>query len=182
MPFNQIFTRQILTILAGMLLAIALLIWWYTKPDSRLTKAANQVVEIANAVHKHYIGKAGYWGLDNQTVAAGKILDRRFYRKEQLVNALGKPVLIGGDADGTTVMPGERSFNIVYANLSMHECIALATYNHEQSKTLSLLQITIGEGQTAQSFGWGEEHQLPISRAMAKKFCHNNTKVVWTME
>lgn len=183
MPLKGILNRQILMVITSMLLAIMVVVWWYTKPDSRVAKAAEQVIEIADAVHKNYIGKPSYWKLNNQTTIDNKILTNRFYKRGELVNALGKPILIGSGINGDPVMPGERSFDIVYTGLSQHECVALATHGYEQSKTLGLLQITINNGEESQSFGWGEEdYELPVSRLAAKKFCQKNSSVIWTME
>lgn len=183
MWLGKAINRQIFALISGMLLAIMLLVWWYVKPDGRINRAAAQVLSVAESLHRQYIGKPDYWGLNTDLVINNKALSKDLYKvKGKLVNALGKPVLIGSGADGDTIMPGEKSFDIVYTGLSLRECVALATHGYEQSKTLGLLQITIVSGDIRQSFGWGEANTLPISRPEAKKFCKNNSLIVWTME
>lgn len=182
MWLGKAINRQIFALIGSMLLAIVLLVWWYVKPDGRVNRAATQVFAIAETLHRQYIGKPDYWGLNTDLVINKKMLADNFYKKDKLVNALGKPILIGSGAEGSVVMPGEKSFDIVYSGLSLHECVALVTHNYEQSKTLGLLQITIVGGNVSQSFGWGEVRTLPVSRPEAKKFCKSNSTVIWTME
>lgn len=105
------------------------------------------------------------------------------YDDGKLINALGKPVKIGSGENGDTVMPGERSFDVVYSGLNTGECIALAAYRFERPEELGLLQVTIVGKDNRQSFSWGEEtFKLPVSRPEAKKICRNGSKVLWTME
>jgi hypothetical protein len=181
-PLRSIFSRQFIAVITGMLLVIMVIVWWNTKPNTRVVKAAEQVFAIADAVRKSFINKIDYWGLDTEMVINNNILTNRFYKDNNLLNALGKPVLIGSGEEGSMVMPGVRSFEIVYGELTQNECIALATYDYEQQEELGLLKITI-RGDESREFGWVEEgYKLPVSRPEARKICKNGSKVIWTME
>ena len=80
-------------------------------------------------------------------------------------------------------MPGERSFDVVYGDLSMGECVALAAYRFERPEELGLLQITVVSGDNRQTFSWGEEnYKLPVARQEAQKICRKGSKVLWTIE
>lgn len=175
--------QQLYVLIAVMAAVIVLIVWQYVSPNKKIEQAALQVAEIARQIRQNYTSRVDYWGLNTQTVVTNNILTNLSYDGDKLVNALGKPVQIGSGENGDTVMPGERSFDIVYSGLSTGECIALAAYRFERSEELGLLQITIVSKDGRQSFSWGEEeHKLPVSRPEAKKICRNGSKILWTME
>lgn len=146
-------------------------------------KAAAQVVSIAADVHKLYTHKASYWRLNNDSLRSNDILTNYRYKNNQLVNAFGKPVLIGKGEDGDTVMPGEKSFDVVYTDLSARECVKIATYQYKQQEMLGLLQITIIGQEKSRIFEWGAEtYKLPVIRPEAERFCSDDSKVIWTFE
>jgi len=180
---KNVFNKQLLIIISCMVATIAIVIWWHTRPDTKTLKTAEQVFEIADSVRKSYINKPDYWGLNTDLAISNNMLTNVFYKNNMLVNALGKPILIGQGEEGLPAMPGSKSFDIVFTELSTEECVALATYNHDLQNNLGLLQITIVSGEGSQDFGWGrEESRLPVSRTDAKKICKNNSKVIWTLE
>ena len=179
---RSIFNRQFIATITSMLLVAMVIIWWQTKPNSRTEKATEQVFTIAKEIRKSYIKKIDYWGLNNNTVLSNSILTKNFYKDNNLVNALDKPIYIGQGAEGNMVMPGGRSFDIVYDNLSKSECVALAGYNYTQQDILGLLKITI-IGKTTQEFSWTEkDYKLPIKRTKANDICKKNSIIVWTLE
>lgn len=145
--------------------------------------AAEDVMKIAADVHKIYVNKASYWQLSAKSFFGNDILTKYRYKNNQLINALGKPILIGKGENGDVIMPGEKSFDVVYTDLSAEECVSVAAYRFEQPENLGLLQITIVNGEKSQTFEWGaEDHMLPISRVEAKNFCSSKAKVIWTFE
>lgn len=182
-PLKNIFSKQLILLVALMLAGIVFVVWWQTKPNKRVNQSAEQVVTIADLIRKSYINKLDYWGLNTENVISNNILTNNFYKDNKIVNAMGKPVLIGQGAEGNTILPSIRSFDIVYMDLSQSECIALASYNYEQQENLGLLKITIVNKEGSREFTWGEEdYSLPVLRPEARKFCQNNAKVIWTME
>lgn len=180
---KKLANRQISLLLAGMIAVTGMIVWHYVTPNQKVEQAALQVAEIAQKVRQHYASRVDYWGLNTQSVVDNNILTNLSYDNKELTNALNKSVLIGSGENGDTVMPGERSFDVVYDDLSMGECVALAAYRFERPEQLGLLQITIVNGTDRQSFSWGEEnYKLPVTRQEAQKICHNGSKVLWTIE
>ena len=150
-------TRQLYVLLAIMTAAVILIVRQYVSPNKKVEEAALQVEEIARLVHQNYASRVDYWGLSTQSAIDNNMLTNLSYDDGKLINALGKPVKIGSGENGDTVMPGERSFDVVYSGLNT--------------------------GDNRQSFSWGEEtFKLPVSRPEAKKICRNGSKVLWTME
>lgn len=161
----------------------ALLCGIYIWPNKNLEKAALQVTEIAQSIHKHYAQKINYWGLSSQYLLDNNILTNFSYNERKLLNALGKKVEIGQNENGDSVLPGQRNFVIAYTDLSVRECVTLAAYQFEHPEEFGLLSISIKNKDFNQSFDWGQgDFNLPISRQTAKKFCRNNSTVLWTIE
>lgn len=173
---------KIATAATGILLAAAVCVWLGLK-SNKTDRAAAEVINIAADIHKLYANKANYWMLGNSSLRSNDILTNYQYKNNQLVNALGKPILIGKGEDGDVVMPGEKSFDVVYTDLSAKECIAVATYQYEQQELLGLLQITIIGKEQSRIFEWGAEtYKLPVIRPEAERFCSDGSKVIWTFE
>lgn len=181
--FRSIINRQLLTIMLVMLLIIVAVVWWNVKPNSKIAIAAEQVNEIAKEIRKSYANKPSYWGLNTQTVIANNILTNNWYKGDIIVNIMGKTVLIGQGIDGNIVMPGGKSFDIVYKNLTTSECIALSSYNYRQGEELGFLKITIVGKKASQDFEWGREnYKMPVVRQEAQEFCSSDSAVIWTLE
>ena len=119
-------TRQLYVLLAIMTAAVILIVRQYVSPNKKVEEAALQVEEIARLVRQNYASRVDYWGLSTQSAIDNNMLTNLSYDDGKLINALGKPVKIGSGENGDTVMPGERSFDVVYSGLNTGECIALA--------------------------------------------------------
>ena len=180
---KELVAKQIYVLIAIVIIFVGIIVWRYLAPSHRLEQAASQIAEIAHDLRAAYRQKVDYWKLDTKFAVDNNMLTNLSYNGGKLLNALGKEVLIGRGKDGDTLMPGERSFDIVYKNLSLAECVILSTYQYKQKEELGLLQITIISNDKSQNFDWGEgDFGLPINRETAKKFCTNNSTVLWTME
>lgn len=165
------------------LVAVTILAVMLKHTPKKAVTSAEEVAKIVEDVHKIYANKASFWGLNNESFASNDILTKFRYKGNQLINTLGKPILIGRGEGGDVVMPGERSFDVVYTDLTAKECVDAAAYRFEQPENLGLLRITITNGEKSQVFEWGaEDHKLPISRVEAKRFCSNKSRVMWTFE
>ncbi len=179
---KKVINTKTVTIIISLLLMVMVCLWWYSRP-SRATIAAAEVATIAKDIQKLYAQKASYWMLNTESLKSNDILTEYRYKNKQLINALGKPILIGKGENGDIVMPGEKSFDVVYTDLSMVECVNVASYQFKQQETLGLLQITIVGPEKSRTFEWSAtDYALPISRPEAKIFCGNASKVIWTFE
>ena len=167
----------------SLMLVVACLVFVAKNKQLRHENTGDDVAKIVVDVHKMYANKANYWQLSTKSFFGNDILTKYRYKDNQLINTLGKPILVGRGENGDVVMPGEKSFDVVYTDLTVEECVSAAAYRFEQPENLGLLQITITNGEQSQTFAWGaEDHRLPISRVEAKRFCSNKAKVIWTFE
>lgn len=179
---KKVINTKTVTIIIGLLLMVMVCLWWYRRPN-KASVAASEVATIAKDIQKLYAQKANYWMLNTESLKSNDILTKYRYKNNQLINALGKPILVGKGENGDIVMPGEKSFDVVYTDLSFAECINVASYQFEQQETLGLLQITIIGPEKSRIFEWSAtDYALPISRSEAKLFCGNKAKVIWTFE
>lgn len=118
-------TRQLYVLLAIMTAAVILIVRQYVSPNKKVEEAALQVEEIARLVRQNYASRVDYWGLSTQSAIDNNMLTNLSYDDGKLINALGKPVKIGSGENGDTVMPGERSFDVVYSGLNTGNALPL---------------------------------------------------------
>lgn len=175
---RRTFTKNKYALLALLLFSVVIIFFAGSRP-TKTNLAAREVASAVRAIHGAFADKASYWGLCNNFLKSNNILTNYRYKDNQLVNILGKPVLIGSGETAEVAMPGDKSFDVVYTDLSAKECIKLSAYQFEQPETLGLLQITI-VGREHKVFDWSS--RLPVEQHEAKKFCSDKSKVIWTFE
>ena len=164
------------------LLFLAVIIFFVGSRPTKTNIAAREVFSVAKTIRMSFADKGSYWGLSNNFLKSNNILTNFRYHDNQLVNVLGKPVLIGSGEKAEVSMPGDKSFDVVYTDLSAKECVKLSSYRPEQSETLALLRITV-IGSRTQVFEWSENaNRLPVEQRKAKSICSEHSKVIWTFE
>lgn len=173
-------TIIILTIVIAVVLAVV--IYLTTKPNKKLIAAANEVVSLSEEVRRYYHNRPDYWRLNTETVVREGIAPQGMIFDGKIKNALGNDVLVGNGFDGAMIMPGTRSFDIIYKNLSKKDCIALAAYPYNEKQKLGLLSITIKNGEDVSNFTWGGENELPITVDNAKSRCGDGSDISWNFE
>ena len=148
------------------------------KPNPKIKLTANELVNLSDNIRKHYQNLPGYWGLNSEKAISLGIIPDAMTKEGKIINALGKEVLIGRGVNGETIMPGGRSFEIIYKNLSKKECVKLAEFEGHETYLLGLIDITVND----KVFSWGTEESLPISRKQARKYCLDNNAIIWKYE
>lgn len=150
------------------------------RPPKEIIAADNELIKMTEKIRAHYRNRPDYWGLDNKSVIEQKISLGKF-EDNKILNSLGKEVLIGGDGEGTKVMPGARSFVIAYQDLTNKECIELASFQGKEQDKLGLISMSIQNDKGAYDFSWGNKG-LPLSRHQAKQYCQEKNKIMWSFE
>ena len=173
---------QMIFIGVFLLVGICGLILSFFSGDKPFSQAAEQVPALAAEIRKAYQTKSNYWGLNTDTILQNKIAPLSMNSKNGLQNALGKKVLVGSGVNGDTVMPGGRSFDVVYIGLNKKECVALASYAFDEQNTLGLNHIALFVDQKEYVFGWSGEPHLPISSQIAAKYCGMENTLLFNYE
>ena len=167
-------------IIGSVILVILLGIWLFSKPDAKLQTAGEQITLLTDSVRSFYQKKPNAWGLNTYSAIQNKIVPQSMLNGRQVKNSLNKDVLLGADVLGNTVMPGSRTFAIVYKNLSKEECIGLATYSFDEKTMIAIDAINIINDKTY-SFSWGSDEGLPIKAEAAEKACQQVNDILWSI-
>lgn len=165
------------------LLLVLLLIFalsFCLKTDKTIALSEKQIVILTENIRNFYKNKPNAWGLNTYSAIQNKIVPHDMLNGRQIKNGLGKDVLLGSDLLGNTVMPGSKTFAIVYKNLNKKECIAISSYAFSEKMMISFDEINIVNDKTY-SFRWGAENALPITDFIAKKTCRDNNDIVWNI-
>lgn len=167
-------------LMGAFLFVILLGVWLLFKPNTKLQTAGEQITLLADGVRNFYQKKPNAWGLNTYSAIQNKIVPQPMLNGRQVKNGLNKDVLLGADILGNTVMPGSKTFAIVYKNLSKEECMALATYSFAEKTMIAIDAINIINDKTY-SFSWGSKDGLPIKTEAAEKACQQVNDILWSI-
>lgn len=154
--------------------------WLWNQPSKQIKTSGEQIVLLIDNIRNFYQNKPSAWGLNTFSAIQNKIVPMDMLNGRQIKNALGKDVLLGADMLGNTVMPGSKTFAVVYKNLNKEECEILAQWNFPEKILLSLDSIHIVNEKTY-DFSWGNEQSLPISHIVAQNACQKNNDIWWNI-
>ena len=172
-PKNMLFPALALCVL----LIVA---FWWGRTNSQITGAGEQISALVGNVRTFYQNKPSAWGLNTYSAIQNGIVPKEMIYGRQIKNRLDKEVLLGADVLGNTVMPGNKTFSIVYKNLSFNECVDLASFAFDEKTALSVETVHI-INETTTDFGWGSENPLPITASQADKFCKKDNDIMWVI-
>lgn len=173
--------QQKLSLFGGVVFCMLFIgIWLLVKPNAQTQTAGEQVVILTDSIRTFYQKKPNAWGLNTYSAIQNKIVPLAMLNGRQIKNSMDKDVLLGSDILGNTVMPGSKTFAIVYKNLNKEECLALALYPFQEKMMISIDSINIINEKTY-SFSWGNEDALPIDAEAAQKACQQVNDILWNI-
>lgn len=174
--------RKHLAIGAGIVLtAAAVLFILFNAINKPAVEAAGQVSLLTENVRKFYQNRPDGWGISSESAVKNKIVPKAMMKDGKIVNALGKEVLLGADENGNMVMPGMRSFAVVYKGLSYRECVIAAEKSLTENMPLVLNDLVVRHKDKSTEFIWGGENALPVSASAAKKACGKQNMLIWSV-
>lgn len=171
-----------IVVIAGIFLLVIIAVCLTTiliKPNKKAL-ALHEMEKIVSSIRNSYKNSPGYWGLDSKFVINNNIASD--VKDGKIVNVYGKNVFIGYDFDTTTLMPGSKTFDVVYKDLTKNECISLLSLDFSEEQKLSLIAIFLKFGDDIDEFSWGGKNKLPISVNIAKRFCKDKNDILWRFE
>lgn len=167
----------------GMLILFAALGFFILGGSNRKIKeTTDNVVTLAGEIRRGYRNRPDYWGLSTETAIKNNIIPKALLQNGKIISPIEAEISIGSGADGTMVMPGMKSFDIAYKNLSAKDCAALASYPLGAEHSLGLLSVTIKNAGGEKVFSWGGENPLPVEKNMAANICLNFNAIIWNFE
>jgi len=166
-------TSVALILLVGIILCLQ-------RPRLEIIEANKEIAKMAENIRAHYRNRPDYWGLNN-----GEVIKKNLYagkmNNNQIIGKLNKVIIVGGDAKGGQVMPGQRNFMLGYQKLNRAECEQLASFRWTEESKLGLISLTIENNAGTYEFSWGNKG-LPLSRSRAKRHCGEENSIFWTFE
>lgn len=164
----------------GIFLTAAIAFLLSQRPSSKNIAANKELVQISSKIRQYYQNRPDYRGLNTTEVVKNNLYVGKV-SNNVILNSRNKPVLIGGDAAGSVVMPGGRSFVISYLDLTRKECVELSSRFWQETEKLGVLSMSIVNNAYNQEFNWGEGG-LPLNKSQAEKYCKDKNTLVWVFE
>lgn len=164
----------------GIFLTAVIAFLLFQRPNSKNIAANKELVQISSKIRQYYQNRPDYRGLNTAEVVKNNLYVGKV-SNNVILNSRNKPVLIGGDAAGSIVMPGSRSFVISYLDLTRKECIELSSRFWQETEKLGVLSMSIINNAYNQEFNWGEGG-LPLNTSQAEKYCKDKNTLVWAFE
>lgn len=153
--------------------------------DVGAQEAGQQIVALAKNIRNRYKTRPDFWGLNTNEVIRKKIYPLSMnVVGNSLIGYFNNPVVVGADADGSTVMPTSRSFVIAYKGLNKQQCIGLASLKFDPDFWLGVSAMVLQNDEISQKFDWGnKEFILPAKKDIVEKLCKgSNNNVVLHFE
>ena len=162
------------------LLSLLFFLAFFAQKNNKIADAANELKQLTSNIRHYYQNRPDYWGLSTQVIIDKKIYPDTMLKDNQLIGVLGNSVLVGSGREAYILMPGARSFDIVYQNLNKQQCVDLASFDFDQTFWLGIAGVTIENNDQNQFFTWDEEKNgLPIGVAVAKDVCKEKNLIIW---
>ena len=126
---REIFHNKYLWGFAGVLLLVLVTVMLLQPGQKKHFQTAHQeLTELAGNIRNHYKVRPDYWGLDTASALKNKLVPVSMLHHDKVISAIGREVILGQDADGNMVMPGQRNFMITIPNLSKTACVAMLSH------------------------------------------------------
>ena len=163
-------------------LVIILIIAMLTSgPSKRFVNAINQMIDLSENIRSYYQNRPGYWGLNTNIVINNKIAPAGMIADGKLSSQFDE-VLVGFGIDGEIIMPGAKTFDIVYKGLNRIDCINMVGYKFKDEQYLGMVGIKVLNPEGETNFAWGTVNNIPVSKSQANKICSKENIVMWSFE
>lgn len=115
---------------AGLTVLLIIAGVWYaaSRPNQRVIGAMDNLAQLTENIRRNYKNRPDYWGLSTENVIQKQIAPSAMLRDGRLTSPVAAEISVGGDENGSMVMPGMRSFYIAFKNLSKKDCVDMAVY------------------------------------------------------
>lgn len=169
---------------AGLTVLLIIAGVWHvaSRPNQRVIGAMDNLAQLTENIRRNYKNRPDYWGLSTENVIQKQIAPSAMLRDGRLTSPVAAEISVGGDENGSMVMPGMRSFYIAFKNLSKKDCVDMAVYPLSEKIKLGLLSVTLKNGDEETVFQWGGENALLVSKEKAAKICRKKSIILWNFE
>lgn len=178
------FVKHHLFCLGGIGFVLVFAFIWHIAmaPNTKIAEAQQNMFALTENIRNFYKKRPDYWGLSTQSALKNGLIPQMMLKDSKIYSAVGQNILIGSDEAGSVVMPGMRSFYIIYDGVSKKDCVDMVSYPISEQNKLGLLGIIIKNNKEEVVFQWGGENSLPIKKDKATKICRNKSIILWNFE
>lgn len=115
---------------AGLTVLLIIAGVWHaaSRPNQRVIATMDNLAQLTENIRRNYKNRPDYWGLSTENVIQKQIAPTGMLRNGRLTSPVAAEISVGGDENGSMVMPGMRSFYIALKNLSKKDCVDSAVY------------------------------------------------------
>ncbi len=153
------------------------------KEDIGTETAVKELQQFSQNIRNFYKNRPDYWGLNTQMVIDKQLYPLSMYKDGVLKSHYNTLVLVGNGINADVLMPGAKSFDIVYKYLNKRQCIEFVSYRFSQDFWLGISGVSIINDNKEVLFSWGIDNALPIKNETAKILCKNsNNTIIWHYE
>lgn len=178
------FVKHHLFCLGGIGFVLVFAFIWHIAmaPNTKIAEAQQNMFALTENIRNFYKKRPDYWGLSTQSALKNGLIPQMMLKDSKIYSAVGQNILIGSDEAGSVVMPGMRSFYIIYDGVSKKDCVDMVSYPISEQNKLGLLGVIIKNNKEEVVFQWGGENSLPIKKDKATKICRNKSIILWNFE
>ena len=178
------FVKHHLFCLGGIGFVLVFAFIWHIAmaPNTKIAEAQQNMFALTENIRNFYKKRPDYWGLSTQSALKNGLIPQMMLKDSKIYSAVGQNILIGSDEAGSVVMPGMRSFYIIYDGVSKKDCVDMVSYPISEQNKLGLLGVIIKNNKEEVVFQWGGKNSLPIKKDKATKICRNKSIILWNFE
>lgn len=156
---------------AGLTVLLIIAGVWHaaSRPNQRVIAAMDNLAQLTENIRRNYKNRPDYWGLSTENVIQKQIAPAGMLRNGRLTSPVAEEISVGGDENGSMVMPGMRSFYIAFKNLSKKDCVDTAVYPLSEKIKLGLLSVTIKNGDEETVFPMGRRKRPAGKQRKSRK-------------
>lgn len=175
-------TKMMILAVLGLTVLISIFLMRAEETTSSTTEAKN-LPKLSQNIRRHYQNRPDYWGLNTKAVIDNKIAPLSMLKNGRLVSGFDSDVLVGSAPDGQMLMPGARSFDVIYKGLNKKQCLDLAVQKFDENFWLGVITITISNDNGDEIFSWNDQkNMLPIKKNAAKQICKSVNSIIFHIE
>lgn len=157
--------------------------FFYRAETLEAPEEPSNLLKLTENIRRYYQNRPDYWGLNSDSIIKNKIVPLALLKNDRIISGFGTDILVGNTPNGSMLMPGARSFNIIYSNLNKKQCIELASGKFDEKFWLGIIDVTINNSIKNEVFSWNDKKNiLPIKKNIAKEICKSSNTVIFHIE
>jgi len=171
-------SKTFLIAICCFIVALGIFVLWGFRPIEKCDFKA-EIEMLTSNIRSHFQKSLDYHGLNTAYVLQNGLVPKKMVRKDKIFSKSKTEILIGKDLKGSTVLPFERHFAIIYVNINKNRCIELLSSQFEADFGLSGISVA---NDKLYELTYGGELSLPVHEQDAQNYCRTKNTVMLVFE